>query len=122
MKCPKCDKEMKRGTTCESCSHCGGNWFTIEEARRYLEIEAAEQELGSESYLSFEMKETKYPCPSCKAPLTQIRVKKELILDQCVRCNGFFFDPGESLKLKNRLSLGHGGPAFQKLVQSIFCS
>lgn len=122
MKCPKCDKEMKRAARFETCPHCGGNWFTIEQARQYLELEVVDTDMGSESYLSFEMKETQFPCPSCKAPLTHIRVKNELILDQCVRCNGFFFAPGESLKLKNRLSHGHGGPAFQKLVQSIFCS
>ena len=97
---------------CASCAHCGGVWYSFEEARVYFALDLDEGAPPS-GVRSFVLSGDKI-CPSCLRGLVKVSVEAELQLDQCERCSGLFFDEGESLALRSKLASGFEGPLLRK--------
>ena len=77
------------------------NQKRIEEQRRKLDAERAERAAGAQESADSWMK-----CPKCGARMDEVRVQ-EILLEQCSRCEGIYFDCGElQLLLQGRRRVG----------------
>lgn len=115
MKCPACQRELEEMTvddiTVDVCrGGCGGIWFDRYELRKLDEP----HESGGESLLdverdaSIELDHTaRRWCPKCdETPMLRhfFSVKRQVEVDECPRCAGYWLDEGE---------LGHIRTLFQ---------
>ena len=116
--CPRCGSDLVAEVMCSSCRRCGGTWFTIEQAERYFCFEATEARgLGpGPSSPADRDAPAVLACPACTGDLIKIEPADDLVLDQCERCSGLFFDAGESLSLKSKLIAGYGGPELRRAM------
>ena len=115
MKCPACENELQEMTvsdiTVDVCKGgCGGIWFDNFELKKFDEPhESAGQEL-----LDIERDENividhtkKRNCPKCNEMVMMRRffsTKKEVEVDECPNCAGFWLDSGELEKIRNLFS------------------
>ena len=106
MICPACENVLHEitlgGITVDVCKGgCGGIWFD------HLEIQKVDEphESAGESLLDTERDESlhidhskKRLCPRCEGVVLMrhfYSVKKEVEVDECARCGGFWLDSGE---------------------------
>ena len=113
MKCPACGHEMTgktaAGVTVDVCEGgCGGIWFDWLELQKVDEQhEAAGFDLlhASRDPGARVDREAKRDCPRC-AGLVMMRhfasVKREIEVDECAGCGGFFLDHGELNRLRDQ--------------------
>jgi len=105
MQCPVCKNEMIEedfeGVQVDVCrTGCRGLWFDWMELRRLDEnnegMSAALEEALNSPRISDEGR-GKIDCPKCGIPMYSHRFKKskEVNVDECVNCGGFFLDSGE---------------------------
>jgi Zn-finger nucleic acid-binding protein len=118
MNCPKCRNKLVLEPACHSCPSCGGNWFTIDQAQRFFGFDVQEEPTER----SFPGVASGLSCPDCPGQLVHIEAADDLVLDQCARCGGLYFDAGELLKLKSKIGQGVGGPEFRRVLQAIIMS
>jgi Zn-finger nucleic acid-binding protein len=105
----------------DHCTGCGGVWLDGGELELLLEGAANRDELMATLSEQFEVREKKIRCPICSRKLRKIRYgpHKDLILDQCVRGDGLWFDRDELLRA---LKMGHftkGKPIYD-ILNDIF--
>lgn len=112
MKCPACGNPLQQMTvsdvTVDVCKGgCGGIWFDNFELKKFDEPhEAAGQVLLSvERNESIVIDHTKrLKCPKCD-DIVMMRhffsVKKEVQVDECPGCGGFWLDAGELRKIRS---------------------
>ena len=115
MKCPACGKslqEMKAGNiTVNVCKDgCGGIWFDQFE----LEKVGEPHESAGESLLDIEQDESivvdharRKMCPKCEGIVMMrhfFSVEKQVKLDECPSCAGYWLDYGELGKIRSRFS------------------
>lgn len=106
MKCPACINQLSQVTveelTVEVCKNgCGGIWFDNYELKKVDE----KHESAGESLLQIEKnpdvvvdRDKKRLCPKCdnqKMMTHFMSVKKEVEVDECPACGGFWLDAGE---------------------------
>jgi len=106
MKCPACGNQLQQMTagdvTVEICKGgCGGIWFDSLEVKKFDEPHesAGEQLLEIERDDSMTVDHTKrLKCPKC-GDIVMLRhffsVKKQVEVDECPGCAGFWLDAGE---------------------------
>ncbi|MDD5090918.1 MAG: zf-TFIIB domain-containing protein [Candidatus Wallbacteria bacterium] len=107
MNCPLCSKAMTEedfgGVAVDVCSSCGGIWFDWMELRK---LDETREGMGSALKKALEQpvreKRTTgaLKCPRCDAALKchKYQFNKNVDIDECYACGGFFLDSGE-LKL-----------------------
>lgn len=102
MKCLKCDVDLKTSDLGEYgfviidvCPKCQGAWFDKGELDRlddsvWTNVEEIDFEQVSSDHKDIQ-------CPKCQEKLDPIspRDAKELIVDRCPSCQGFWLDKGE---------------------------
>jgi len=112
MKCPACSNVLQEMTvgnvTVDVCKGgCGGIWFDNFELKKFDEPHEAAGELlldieRDESILLDHTKRLK--CPKCD-DIVMMRhffsVKKQVQVDECPGCAGFWLDAGELRKIRN---------------------
>ena len=112
MKCPACKgvlREMKAGdVVVDVCQGgCGGIWFDNYEIQKFDEPHesAGEQLLDIEQDESLVIDRTqKLKCPKCTDVVMMrhfFSVKKEVEVDECPGCGGFWLDAGELVKIRS---------------------
>ncbi len=105
MKCPVCKKEMIEqdfgGVKVDVCKNgCKGIWFDWVELRKLDEQDegcgAALQEALNYPRVNDEGR-GKINCPKCNSPMHihKYQSSKEVNVDECYLCGGFFLDSGE---------------------------
>ncbi len=106
MKCPACDRKLEQVTvsdvTVDICrSGCGGIWFDQFELQKSDEPheEAGQELLNIRTDSSIKIDRTKrLNCPKCEDAVMMrhfFSVKKEVEVDECPACAGFWLDVGE---------------------------
>ena len=112
MECPACQNQMKQikasDITVDVCEGgCGGIWFDNFEIKKFNEPHESE----GEQLLNIERKKDisvdrskRLKCPKCD-DIVMIRhffsVKKEVEVDECPGCGGFWLDAGELAKIRS---------------------
>lgn len=112
MKCPACSNQLQEATvsdvTVDVCkSGCGGIWFDHFEIKKFDEPHesAGDELLQTERDESITVDHTKkLKCPKCD-DIVMMRhffsVKKEVTVDECPACGGFWLDSGELGKIRS---------------------
>ncbi len=112
MKCPKCEKELKRitisGVKVDRCENCGGLWFDKDE----LKIVRDHRDKNL-SWLKFDLWEDKRKlsvsgkytdCPRDGKPLFKIKYgNTDVMADICFNCRGIWLDGNELEKIISEL-------------------
>jgi Zn-finger nucleic acid-binding protein len=113
MQCPACDNELNEvivgDIKVDVCKQgCGGIWFDIFELKRVDE----KHEATGEMLLDIEKNPNitvdhskKRNCPKCKNTIMMrhfFSVKREVEVDECPRCGGFWLDSGELGKIRKQ--------------------
>jgi Zn-finger nucleic acid-binding protein len=102
MECPKCISELKTNdlgeygfVVIDICQGCEGAWFDKGELDRlddsvWTNVEKIQFDKTSAAHLDLK-------CPKCQEQLEPIspRDAKEIVVDRCSSCEGFWLDRGE---------------------------
>ena len=129
MNCPVCQKEMVvedfGGVNIDVCKNgCKGMWFDWRELGR---LDEKNEGLGSalQEALSYERTNDEnrgqIKCPKCGLPLHTHKYEsaKEINIDECYQCGGFFLDSGELKAIReNFMSEAERDAYTQKLLES----
>src|SRR5437868_4029401 len=104
MNCPVCKTTMPErdfgGVKVNVCDGCKGIWFDwFELAKLDEKNEGVGQALQDALHSSRVNDENRgpIPCPKCNLPMHrhQFKYDKEINVDECYNCGGFFLDSGE---------------------------
>lgn len=110
MKCPVCGKEMVQetfGVDVEVCeSGCKGIWFDRGKLRMLLESNeglSAALEAALRHPRNNDDKRGPIKCPKCSIPMQTHRFNRarEVNVDECYNCGGFFLDSGEITDIRD---------------------
>ncbi|MBL0059358.1 MAG: zf-TFIIB domain-containing protein [Elusimicrobia bacterium] len=110
MRCPVCGKEMVTknfGVNVDVCENgCKSLWFDQDELRMLDEKneglgDALEEALRSPR--SNDLERAPVNCPKCSIPLHTHKYNrdKEVNVDECYKCGGFFLDSGELTEIRH---------------------
>ena len=112
MKCPACENPLQEMTvedvTVDVCKGgCGGIWFDQFELKKFDEP----HESAGERLLEIERDEgitvdraKRFKCPKCEDVVMMrhfFSVKKQVEVDECPSCGGFWLDAGELDKMRS---------------------
>ncbi|MGA2916204.1 MAG: zf-TFIIB domain-containing protein [Sedimentisphaerales bacterium] len=110
MKCPVCNAEMVKkdfGVEVDVCENgCKGIWFDQGELR---ELDENNEGLGAaleealRSPRNNQGQRGQIKCPKCDIPMHTHKYEraKEVNVDECYNCGGFFLDSGELTEIRN---------------------
>ena len=103
----------------DTCVECRGLWFDAQELGQLFDLAGVpEQYRDLESHVDrMPLAGPRRQCPRCRRPLEPVRAPSasgELILDQCPRGDGLWFDRGELESLLQAL-LGENSRALMKV-------
>ena len=129
MNCPVCQKEMVvenfGGVNVDVCkTGCKGMWFDWMELAK---LDEQNEGLGSalQEALSYERindeNRGQIKCPKCGLPMHihKYESAKEVNIDECYQCGGFFLDSGELKAIReNFMSEAERDAYTQKLLES----
>ncbi|MHB8971907.1 MAG: TFIIB-type zinc ribbon-containing protein [Pirellulaceae bacterium] len=116
MLCPVCRDPMIivefGNVELDTCVRCRGLWFDAQELGQLFELAGVSQRIGE-----LELQLDRLPhagprrmCPRCRGRLEPVRAPSssgELLLDECPRGDGLWFDKGELASLLNALLGGN---------------
>jgi len=112
MNCPACENELQEisvgGVAVDVCRDgCGGIWFDNYELEKFDET----HESAGEGLLDIERDDSvivdhtkRLNCPACDNVVMMrhfFSVKKEVEVDECPNCSGFWLDAGELGKIRS---------------------
>jgi Zn-finger nucleic acid-binding protein len=113
MKCPACGKnlsEIQAGSIkVQACKDgCAGIWVSHFQLDKIDKPDEYDGELISNLKKNDSVKvdvEKKRHCPQCPDNITMMRhffsVKREVVVDECPECGGYWLDMGELLKIRH---------------------
>jgi len=112
MQCPECGRETSPVTianiTVDVCKDgCGGIWFDAFELKKFDEPSegAGEALLDYTRVPGVEVDVTqRFHCPRCTDTLLMrhlFSVKRQVVVDECPSCGGFWLDPGELRQIRS---------------------
>ena len=115
MKCPACENQLTQivagSITVDACEGgCGGVWFDRFELEKVDEPHerAGEVLLNIEKNPQINVDEAKKRrCPRCMNVVMMrhfFSVKRQVLVDECPKCGGFWLDAGELAKIRNEFS------------------
>jgi Zn-finger nucleic acid-binding protein len=103
----------------DACPDCSGLWFDAQELQQFFEITGV-----PEQFHDLEQQLERLPhsgarraCPRCRGKLVPVRASSphgELILDECPREHGLWFDRGELASLLQAM-LGEQSESLQRV-------
>ena len=118
MKCLECATEMekitKRGVTIDSCPHCAGLWFDIEEVYEYASrIKPTPSFVPSDDWFSMHTKGIGDTCPCCQNCALEIGGIVGQTYRRCTWCGGIFLskDSLNAVLNRNRIVADNQGSA-----------
>jgi Zn-finger nucleic acid-binding protein len=101
MKCPVCKQEMiileLNQIEIDYCTLCSGIWLDDGELELMMDDNAAKHKLLDTFHHDPANREKSRRCPRCSKKMNKVFVgeQKDVLLDQCRRGHGFWFDQGE---------------------------
>ena len=115
MNCPRCKSPLKTidlgeyggeyaAVVIDSCPECGGVWYDRGELdARDESVWTNVEALDLETRLSGGRRAL---CPRCEVPMVQVSPKgaREIVIDRCPDCFGFWLDSGELESIKSLAS------------------
>ena len=115
MECPACGRALVEhtvgGLTVDLCrGGCGGVWFDqleikkVDEPHEALGEELLEIERDPSIQVDFERRRT---CPKCTGQVMMrhfFSIRRQVEVDECPRCAGFFLDAGELSAIREAFS------------------
>lgn len=115
MKCPACENQLTQmvagSITVDACEgSCGGVWFDRFELQKVDEPHesAGEVLLAIPKNEHIEVDENKKRrCPRCINVVMMrhfFSVKRQVLVDECPKCGGFWLDSGELAKIRSEFS------------------
>jgi len=116
MKCPACGKELSQkpagdNITVDVCEGgCGGIWFDRFELEKVDNLEEAEGESLLNIQKSPEVEvnpNLRRHCPKCSSiPMMRhyYSIKKQVLVDECPKCAGFWLDGGELAEIRSQFN------------------
>jgi Zn-finger nucleic acid-binding protein len=130
MNCPVCQKAMVEknfgGVQLDVCqSGCQGLWF---DWRELAKLDEKNEGLGQALQAALKYPRTNdagrgpLKCPKCGIPMHAHKYQsiKEINVDECYGCGGFFLDSGELIELRNRHMSDDEREAYtQKLIANL---
>ena len=129
MKCPVCSKEMVQenfGINVDVCENgCKGIWFDHGEL---VNLDEKNEGLGEalQQALNYpranDANRGQLLCPKCNIPMQIHKYKrsKEVNVDECYNCGGFFLDSGELTEIRDTYMSDQEVHAYmQKLIDGI---
>ena len=113
MNCPACSRELKKhqiqDVHLDVCDGgCGGIWFdnfeleTVDEPHEHLGKSLLDVETDPNVTVDHSDKRA---CPKCQGIIMQrhfFSIKKEVEVDECPGCGGFWLDEGELHRIRNQ--------------------
>lgn len=117
MQCPACDHALTPKTvgnlTVDVCHGCGGIWFDLFELKKVDE----QHEAAGESLLDIEKDPSvqvdpsqRRTCPKC-GDVVMMRhfhsVKREIEVDECPKCGGYWLDANELAQIRAQFKSEH---------------
>lgn len=114
MKCPACFKELRPLTvgklTVDVCrGGCGGIWFDAFELQQVDEPNEPGEpwlfDIGRDPHLHLDF-QRKRACPKCadiKLKRRHFSAKREVEVDECPGCGGYWLDAGELEKIREEM-------------------
>lgn len=105
MYCPSCKHPMIvlefEGIETDYCTNCEGIWLDSGELELFLEDSTAKDELLNSFTKAKKSREKIIRCPICnkKMSKTLVSIDKDIVLDECVKGHGLWFDKGEILEV-----------------------
>ncbi len=114
MKCPACNRELTviklSSMAVSACSGgCGGLWFDHFALQKVEYSSAQEGEtllnIPKDPNVRVETAK-KRACPKCNVPMMQhfFSIKKQVSIDECPKCAGYWLDDGELAAIRNEFS------------------
>jgi Zn-finger nucleic acid-binding protein len=137
MQCPKCKEPLTQSQlfatlNAESCTACAGQWVDGDEYQQWRQAQT-KTTVDPVKVLRANLAAYKVPaetdtktglCPQCQRILSRTRVSTEpfFYLEQCLSCNGVWFDRDEAailqqLKLHNQIEILSSG-TWQSQIRS----
>ncbi len=133
MTCPACKNELTEiiieDIRVDACKNgCGGLWFDWHELKKFDEP----HEMAGDALLEIETNpdtkiniEDKRICPRCEETIVMMRhfssMKKEIEVDECGNCGGFWLDAGELHNLRNQFETEEQrGDAAKQYLSALF--
>jgi len=114
MICPACNNTLTEkeinGIILDVCQNgCGGIWFDWHELKKFDEPHEYAGDLVSSIKIDSNLKvdhSKRRKCPRCEEDITMLRhfssVKKEIEVDECGNCAGFWLDFGELSNMRDQ--------------------
>jgi Zn-finger nucleic acid-binding protein len=112
MKCPACETELQQMTqddiTLDVCENgCGGIWFDLFELQKVDESHESAGEaflhIKRNKDISIDLSQRRQ-CPKCENMVMMqhfFSVKRDVSVDECPNCGGFWLDYGELGRIRN---------------------
>ena len=112
--CPVCGTEMAvlelHGTEIDYCFSCGGIWLDSGELEELIGDEKKSLEIiQSFKDVTAVNKEKKRPCPICGKAMKKVEItlsENSIILDECQKKHGIWFDKDELYKIVSGTNAG----------------
>ncbi len=105
MNCPSCKHPMLilefEQIETDYCPNCEGIWLDANELELLLEDSKDKEELLNSFSKVKKSREKKIRCPICNSKMGKTRVSKDkdIVLDECKKGHGLWFDKGEILEV-----------------------
>ena len=130
MKCPVCQTEMVEkdfgGVMVDVCENgCKGiwfDWFELEKLDESNEGMGKALKAALDDDRSNDEDRGQTPCPKCDLPMHIHKYKsaKEVNVDECYKCGGFFLDAGELKAIRENFMSEEESEAYcQSLINNI---
>jgi Zn-finger nucleic acid-binding protein len=89
------------GVETDFCSQCEGIWLDAGELELFLEDSKDKIELLNSFTSAKKSREKKIRCPICNSKMgkTKVSEDKDIVLDECKKGHGLWFDKGEILEV-----------------------
>lgn len=130
LRCPVCRKvDMAvlelNDVEIDYCFDCGGIWLDAGELELLMgSSEKKDEILSSFQEVGKKCGEKKRPCPICRKGMKKILIKTEgdeILVDECVKKHGIWFDKGELYQIISCSSERSDSPVLL-FLRDIFCS
>lgn len=125
MQCPRCENPLivleLNGIEIDYCTDCDGIWLDSGE----LELLLGDHKKADDFLHSFKrnknINEKKMKCPVCGSKMNKVEIEgvEPIVIDECSKYCGLWFDSGELLEVVKKGSFGEDDKVI-KLLEEMF--
>jgi len=107
------------GIEIDYCPLTHGIWLDAGELEELYHDRNAADEMVASFKVDESSREKKVRCPICNKKMEKVLVRKQVVIDRCVKGHGLWFDEGELLQVL-QLEEGEGDGKVIDILQSMF--